>query len=125
MTVGDIHFLSANINRDSESIVTLEIDFLTGGVSYTSFINTEIDEETYFVSPYHELALFKQELEACGLLEWKRTYPNPKQGPEGKQWYVEYIMDGQLIQINGHDHYPNNWERFCQAVETLTKCSFR
>lgn len=76
MSIGDIHCLSANINKNLVSNVILEIDFMMGGVSYTSFINTEIDEEVYFVSPYHELVLFKQELVTCGLYEWEKNYPN-------------------------------------------------
>jgi hypothetical protein len=72
-----------------------------------------------------DLESFKRELYTMNIWEWKPTYRN-EDGIilEGKYWSVKLITKGKVYESEGTERYPDNWDKFCKAVEKLTGTPF-
>jgi hypothetical protein len=69
---------------------------------------------------------FKRELYIINIWEWEPTY-RKEDGIvlEGKYWSVKLKTKGKVYESEGTQCFPNNWYRFCRAVEKLTGTKFR
>jgi hypothetical protein len=72
-----------------------------------------------------DLEEFKRELYSMNIWEWKPTYRS-EDGIiiEGKYWSVKLITKGKVYESEGTKSFPENWDRFCNAVEKLTGTPF-
>ncbi|MCL6572639.1 MAG: hypothetical protein K6T88_13295 [Bacillus sp. (in: Bacteria)] len=68
---------------------------------------------------------FKRELYTMNIWTWEPTYRD-EAGIilEGKYWSVKLQTKGKIYKSEGTKSYPENWDKFCRAVEKLTGTPF-
>lgn len=69
---------------------------------------------------------FKQEVYAMKIWQWAPNYKKDEGIVlEGKYWYVKLMTRGKCYESNGTQCFPDNWNRFSNAIETLTGAPFK
>ena len=65
------------------------------------------------------LARFIDELKMLDLLNWKSKYIEPGVC-DGTQWSIEIVKHGRNIKKCGDNKFPDEWDKFCGIIKSIT-----
>ncbi|OPL10070.1 MAG: hypothetical protein AVO34_12345 [Firmicutes bacterium ML8_F2] len=95
----------------------VEIDFLRGKAEYEILegLYATPAKETIYLIP-EKMNKFINDLKDINILNWQSRYENFNV-LDGTSWFVEIYIKGNNRLFEGSNAYPNQWDRFCKAIE--------
>ena len=103
----------------------VEIDFLRGKAEYEILegLYAEPAKETIYLIP-EKMNKLIDNLKNMDMLNWQSRYENFNV-LDGTSWVVEISIKGNNHLFEGSNAYPNQWDRFCKALEEALGKDFR
>ncbi len=119
--------LIATLDNENGMSLKVKIDFSKKLFIYFEWRNRGIFDMNLDTSSrnFGDLDSFKKEIYALKIWEWAPIYGHTEGITIGKiNWNVQLITAGKTYFSEGTDCYPENWHKFCKAIEKLTGTIF-
>lgn len=114
------------IDGDDSITYQVNIDFSKKRFTFFEWRNKGAKNGNSDTQPkkFGDLDLFKREIFAMKIWEWKPAYGKTHGITLGKtNWTVKLKTKSKTYLSEGADCYPENWNKFCKAIEKLTGIS--
>ena len=121
MSKGELSSLSVSIFSFFQPGIWIEIDVQARELKIKQF--PEIEPEIRCISKV-ELLCFLERIKKANFTDWREDYPNELGILDGTQWTVSVIIDGKNYQCSGDNNFPIEWNKFCRAINKLTKHNY-
>lgn len=115
---------------DGEEGITyrVNVNFTQKRFTFFEWRNKGIQADNNAAQPKQpgDFAVFKREIFALKLWEWRHSYGKEEGIILGAtNWKLKLVTECKTYVSEGTDCYPGNWHKFCKAIEKLTGSVFQ
>lgn len=119
----EIKRIEASIGGYFGSSYTLEVEFITGKVTYEVREDGIVEPGLILQMDTENINTFREALSKCRVLSWKNEYSDLNT-LDGTHWSLDIEFDDLCIEKSGSNAYPKEWKRFCKVIQKLTDKPF-
>ncbi len=126
----NLNSLAAELSAYRKGTVSVFIDLERGYLTWRES-NSWCNNFTRTLTR-EQIQKFKEQLEACRLLNWRSLHNPASVGEEGETdqqkplftWHLSIQLNDSCWQRSGENRLPGSWPDFRTAVENITRTNF-